>query len=83
MQPSLDVRRCKWGLSAHQLQLTVHRIRLLLPIHCPKPLSSPRIRHLSKETAFLLLKARFVEVKQDLETAEHGIADGAAISQID
>jgi hypothetical protein len=35
------------------------------------------------KAAFLLRKARFFEVKQDLETPQHGIADGAAVSQID
>ena len=32
---------------------------------------------------FLLLKARFLKVKQDLKTPQHAIADGAAVSQID
>jgi hypothetical protein len=33
--------------------------------------------------AFLLLEARFFEVKQDLETPQHAVADRAAIPQID
>jgi hypothetical protein len=32
------------------------------------------------EAVFLLFKARFFEVEQDLKTPEHSIADGAAVS---
>ena len=35
------------------------------------------------EAVFLLLKARFFEVKQDLKTPQHSITDGATVSQID
>jgi hypothetical protein len=38
---------------------------------------------LKLQAAFILLKTRFFEVEQDLEPSQHGIADGAAISQID
>jgi hypothetical protein len=38
---------------------------------------------LDVKAAFLLLQPRFFEVKQDLKTPQHGIADGGAVSQID
>jgi hypothetical protein len=74
MQPSLEVRRCKRGLqSARRLQPTAQRIRSYSH-------SLPESYSLRMEAVFLLLKARFFEVKQDLKTPEHTIADGAAVS---
>ena len=74
MQPSLEVRRCKRGLqSARQLQRTAQRIS-----YCSHSL--PESYSLRMEAVFLLLKARFFEVKQDLKTPQHSIADGAAVS---
>jgi hypothetical protein len=35
------------------------------------------------KASFLLFQARFFEVKQELETPQHGITDAAAVSQID
>ena len=40
-------------------------------------------RDLQVPAAFLLLKARFFKVEQKLESSQHVIADGAAISQVD
>ena len=45
------------------------------------PTRSPR--DLQVPAAFLLLKARFFKVEQELESSQHGIADGPAISQVD
>jgi hypothetical protein len=74
MQPSLEVRRCKRGLqSARRLQPTAQRIR-----YCSHSL--PESYSLRMEAVFLLLKARFFEVKQDLKAPEHTITDGAAVS---
>jgi hypothetical protein len=74
MQPSPEVHRCKRGLqSARPASTPTQRIRY--GFHSP-----PESYSLRMEAVFLLLQARFFEVKQDLKTPEHTIADGAAVS---
>jgi hypothetical protein len=74
MQPSPEVRWCKRGLqSARRLQPTAQTIS-----YCSRSL--PESYSLRMEAVFLLLKARFFEVEQDLKAPEHTIADGAAVS---